>query len=420
MQYIAPEVLEGSHPTAASDVWGIGVTLWAAAHGRAPFGAEGEPLATIVASAMNGMPHWDPPFGHLGPEGERLREIVELCTNPEPGDRPSAAEIRSLAMRNVTSSALIPAPAAPKRRSPFMALCALLTTLAVLGGAVALRNDGRAAPRLLNSTPKDWCMAVSSAAIEVGRAIDRASTQIVTGQYSATAVRSALRELPIGINAATQPWRKIIAIEPTFDSLVPALTESRLQDFVIAETVTHLATGEFIETAFARSLSHLPGSILATQRALARVSAESMDLCGTEAQLWRDQQLHLIDVVKMSLEGPGAPFFADPTSPLVLDTPLLTVIIAVQENYFVDLVSRHPGWLIGATSSDGGSTAIRELMLHKGAHAFRRLALDSEPIAQYLARDNRILFARLLQTIDDDTASRQFLDDVSRKAGLSG
>jgi hypothetical protein len=415
LQYISPEVLEGACPTTASDVWGVGITLWAAAHGRIPFGDDGQPLASIVSAAIGGLPAWAPPAGFQGLEADRLRDVIELCTARDPNTRPTASEARAMLARPLRVTTIVEAPrAAPIGRSRLMALCAIISVVAVIGGALLLRNEGRGAPTLLNSTAGEWCQAVRQGDTDIGKALDRASQQIVNGDHSAVAMRAALRELPIGIGAATWSWRRILAVEPHFNHLAPALTETRLRDYIVAETTTYLATGQFIPgtaTGSVRAGDNVPATIAETANAFGKVSEETRTLCGSEATSWRDQQIRLIDEVRASLEGPDSPFFDDPTSPTALDAELLATVIATQENYFVKLLVDHPDWAIRATADGTGSPAITNLLAGPGAHAFRKAVLASYPLATYLARKKPLLASRVSESLPDDQR-QEFLDEI--------
>lgn len=70
--WAAPERLDGATPTVASDVYGLGATLWSAATGARP-------------------PAYRPPDPERVQRG--LRAIVSACCRIEPRLRPSAAEV---------------------------------------------------------------------------------------------------------------------------------------------------------------------------------------------------------------------------------------------------------------------------------------------------------------------------------------
>ncbi|WP_406287304.1 protein kinase domain-containing protein [Embleya sp. NBC_00896] len=85
--YIPPERARGLDPTAASDLWSLGATLYAAVEGNSPF-ERSTPLATLTAIVSE-----DPaPAKHAGPLDPVLRALLDR----EPAARPDAAEAESM------------------------------------------------------------------------------------------------------------------------------------------------------------------------------------------------------------------------------------------------------------------------------------------------------------------------------------
>jgi eukaryotic-like serine/threonine-protein kinase len=85
--YVAPERAHGQPPSAASDLWSLGVTLAAAVSGRSPFERE-TPLATMLAAVQEPLPE---PIVQ-GPLGA----VVERLLRKDPADRPDADEVRRM------------------------------------------------------------------------------------------------------------------------------------------------------------------------------------------------------------------------------------------------------------------------------------------------------------------------------------
>ncbi len=89
--FAAPEVVAGAAPTAASDLYGLGATLYALIAGRRPF--EGEHRSSILEQQRQG-----PPRAHeLEQSGapQPLIEMVLALLAPEPAERPrDAREVR--------------------------------------------------------------------------------------------------------------------------------------------------------------------------------------------------------------------------------------------------------------------------------------------------------------------------------------
>lgn len=148
--FLAPEIAQGRTPTAASDVFALGATLYATVEGIPPFGLDDNAYALLhkVATGVVNPPE------HAGP----LLKIMMWLLSADPDDRPSAAQARdALAAFNgkgVAGIAEVPAdpggpptmadlsqPAPkpkPKPRSiRSVVLVAVLVVLVISGGALA-------------------------------------------------------------------------------------------------------------------------------------------------------------------------------------------------------------------------------------------------------------------------------------------
>ncbi|WP_327584691.1 protein kinase [Nonomuraea sp. NBC_00507] len=82
--YLPPERIKGESAGPAADLWAWGLTVAYTATGRHSYMAD--TYQEVLARILYGKPH-------LGPLSGRLREIVEACLAPEPGDRPDAEEV---------------------------------------------------------------------------------------------------------------------------------------------------------------------------------------------------------------------------------------------------------------------------------------------------------------------------------------
>jgi eukaryotic-like serine/threonine-protein kinase len=82
-QYMAPEQARGDTAVPATDLWGLGATLFFAVEGRPPFQRD-HPLATLTAVMSEELPS----MPNAGP----LRPVIEAFLRKDPENRPSTAQ----------------------------------------------------------------------------------------------------------------------------------------------------------------------------------------------------------------------------------------------------------------------------------------------------------------------------------------
>jgi len=99
--YMAPEQAENRPPTAATDLWGLGATLYFAVEAEPPF-AESGAIATLT-SVVNASHRPSRRAGALAP-------LIDALLTKDPADRPTAAEAR----RRLTEIVAGDPPAAPR------------------------------------------------------------------------------------------------------------------------------------------------------------------------------------------------------------------------------------------------------------------------------------------------------------------
>jgi eukaryotic-like serine/threonine-protein kinase len=107
--YLAPEVAKGQEPTAASDVFSLGSTLYTAVEGHSPFGLGENTLALLYAVAAGKV---DPPQ-HAGP----LTALLMRLLRTDPAERPTMREAMS-ALSAVAEGKAVPAAATTQVMSP--------------------------------------------------------------------------------------------------------------------------------------------------------------------------------------------------------------------------------------------------------------------------------------------------------------
>lgn len=89
LAYMAPERFqEGAVPIAQSDIWAFGATLCEILTGKVPFGEEGGRNQVAKNMSMPSIPNVP----------SDIQRLIHACLSPEPGNRPSAADIKEAAM----------------------------------------------------------------------------------------------------------------------------------------------------------------------------------------------------------------------------------------------------------------------------------------------------------------------------------
>jgi serine/threonine protein kinase len=161
--YIAPERAQGQRPTAATDLWALGATLWTAAMGRPPYDG---PTAFVV---LNAVANTDPP--ECTTCGDDLRDLLRAMMSREPGQRPAPDAIRQTLDR-IAAQRSAP-PATPTARLPE----AFDRTMALSSGAPprpipsppTAAKPSAAAPSAPASRRRGrWVAAGAAAALVVG------------------------------------------------------------------------------------------------------------------------------------------------------------------------------------------------------------------------------------------------------------
>ncbi|MCX5423084.1 serine/threonine-protein kinase [Streptomyces sp. NBC_00078] len=102
-EYIAPERVLGQRPGPASDLWSLGVVLYAATEGFSPFRRSNTPAT--LQSVLNATPA--PPASAPGPLAELIMDLLQK----DPATRPTATRIRAVLSEIANPPA--PAPTQP-------------------------------------------------------------------------------------------------------------------------------------------------------------------------------------------------------------------------------------------------------------------------------------------------------------------
>ncbi|GAA2682920.1 MULTISPECIES: serine/threonine-protein kinase [Actinosynnema] len=164
--YVAPEVANGAAPTAASDVFSLASTLFAAVEGESPVGGSGDGVLLRLRRAANGSVAAPRRSGPLAPALERMLRV-------DAGERPTAAEAHEILadVAGVEVARRAPVPGPVRRRGPLVAAGALVAVAAVVGWTALSGGpdapDAPTGPVLAgDQRAADPCALVRDAALE--------------------------------------------------------------------------------------------------------------------------------------------------------------------------------------------------------------------------------------------------------------
>ncbi|QKW08669.1 protein kinase [Streptomyces sp. NA04227] len=143
-EFIAPERVLGQRPGPASDLWSLGVVLYAAAEGVSPFRRNNTPAT--LQSVLNATPA--APASATGP----LADAINGLLNKDPAHRPSAARVRELLEKAAAPTAptqvvRVPGPGGGSggvtlSRKVLLGIGAAVVALAVVGGVLLSNSSG--------------------------------------------------------------------------------------------------------------------------------------------------------------------------------------------------------------------------------------------------------------------------------------
>jgi eukaryotic-like serine/threonine-protein kinase len=133
--FLSPEVARGKEPTAASDVFALGATLYAAVEGHPPFGLDDNAYA-LLHKVATGAP--EPPR-----QAGALTALVMRLLSDDPTERPTASEARDTLA------------AVAEGRSTTGGAVATGTAVLDAGAVAAVANGGRTAVAYRDARPAD-------------------------------------------------------------------------------------------------------------------------------------------------------------------------------------------------------------------------------------------------------------------------
>ncbi|WP_246080015.1 serine/threonine-protein kinase [Nonomuraea mesophila] len=185
--YLAPEQINGTPATAASDVFAWAASMVFAATGTSPFGAD------TVPAVLHRVLHAEPDLSPLPP---RLREPIASCLSKDPARRPSAQQL----------------------------MVSLVSTGPTTGPATGPRGGGEDTRETSGARKRGWLIGATAVAVALAAATTTAlftdGAPFVTGDRSPTAApptssQAAGTPSPTGPSDSPSPDASPTGSEPT-------------------------------------------------------------------------------------------------------------------------------------------------------------------------------------------------------------
>ncbi len=234
--FLSPEVARGQAPTAASDVFALGATLYAAVEGHPPFGLDDNAYA-LLHKVAGGIV--EPPR-QAGP----LTGVMMRLLAADPADRPSAAQARDAlaavaagravgAGTGATTTAMMaapvpprPAPASeypdhvdaepPERRSRVPLILGVIALLVLGGGVVAAILAGQSGNGAVPPAPSTTTAAAPTTGAR--------STTTPAPTSAPTTTATTTTTAPPSSSDSTTPTTEPVAFVQNYYGLLPGNT----------------------------------------------------------------------------------------------------------------------------------------------------------------------------------------------------
>jgi len=206
--YLAPERASGAPPTAAADLYALGIVLYEMLVGRVPFDAPQVP-AIIVQHRQAPLPS----LSVGGPNGWKLEAIVRALTAKQPEARPASAAVLRTELRSALDGMLRtrvlepppptpPSPAPPRRRRWWLALPLVLIPLALVLGLFAARGLGLDTPFAAQASPSPSAASVPDVA---GLSLNEALQRLQQAGFNAVTQTAVPNTEPAGTVLVSEP-----------------------------------------------------------------------------------------------------------------------------------------------------------------------------------------------------------------------
>lgn len=344
LAFAAPELLEGSAPTPANDVYGLGLSLWFAATGQLPFGPSDQPVATLTARIQTGGLSFAT-VGRAAALGPDTVALLSRCVARDPRQRPDAGEL-ARSLRATPQSSIPPQPRSrlrahrPGRRRSIVNGALVQLTVAVFASLLATtraRSGAVAAP--------DLCAAYTRSVTQRESLITEISTDLERSSSSIEVVERLLVTYPRRLARILAP----LLVAAGGQTRIAPTTTDQVEQLALAEALRALGGGkEFLfdgqRGEFAPNL--LPAELRAPADAVSTAHSISAEQCGDPTVDLVGAKARMNSAIRSNLNDPEflSSFFNDPHSFTALSMQSILVMANTARAFTELLLTGHWDW----------------------------------------------------------------------------
>lgn len=341
LAYVPPELLEGAAPQVENDVYSLGLTLFFAATGRSPREDSGASPAAVLANALTQRIS----LSSACPDLPRaLTRAVDRAMSPEPGDRPSSAQLLS---EFSSSGEAGDQPRSHVRRTGRRRVAAAVALVVAL--VAAALYTGRIPGVAARSGSIDVCDELRANVEERIAGINEVSQELESRAAPVAVTERLLVRFPREF--ATIQHRFLQAISTSRGEGQVPVTVSQLSRLTLAEVFRGLGGGEpFLFDGLEGSLDarRLPADLRQPAKVVSESYATAVEQCPEVDLDLTPEKGRMNWAIYSKVANPRFMdgFFADPESLDLLDADTVVMLLTHADTFTNNLLDGHWGWFI--------------------------------------------------------------------------
>jgi hypothetical protein len=396
LRYVAPEVLEGSPPTFAADVYGLAVTAWTMLEGApADSTSSGDLLSAVATQMQRARPQFDR-LRVRRPGSDVAADALERAAADDPSERPSMEELAEalagvrLGAPIATSTVIVP----PARRGTgrswrrVAAVAALIVLVGGLGYSLGT-EQGTHPEDAATGTTTAFCRAWATTTAQQFELIDGLGGRIEDAPTAYDAARVAVvtapRQFADAAADAIAAGRNLPAIRDAALQLSPAA----LHDIVLADGIYALTRLRFIISPGTEvDRDQIPLAVRAPTLAWDQLLRYASESCGpppagATASL-RSAKSAVGVALRVRMDDDGlSEFFDDDRSYDLFDEQSMLMMLELAPGYVDQMFPEHSDWF--ATLGER-RPSLRHIVFAQAPETILQIAKEATSFEETLMR----------------------------------